>query len=144
MKCKIFIDKECEEEVLIYAHEKTKLVQAIENLVAEEEFELIGYKEKEAVRLNLSDISCFSVEDNKIYAFTEREKLFVKCRLYKLEESLPPCFVKINQSCIANIKKIDRFDASFTGSLTVRFKNGITDYVSRRNVKTVKERLGIK
>lgn len=143
MECKIFIGKEYKEEVLVYAHEKTKLVREIENLVAEEGFELIGYKEKEAVRLNLSDISCFSVEDNKIYAFTEKERLLVKCRLYKLEETLPQSFVKINQSCIANIKKIDRFDASVSGSLTVRFKNGITDYVSRRNVKSIKERLGI-
>ncbi len=143
MKCKIFIDKEREEEVLIYAHEKTELVKAIEKLVAEEATEFIGYKDREAVKLNLFDVNCFLVEDNRVYAFTQSEKLLVKCRLYKLEESLPQNFIKINQSCIANINQIDRFGASFSGSLTVRFKNGNTDYVSRRKVKSVKERLGI-
>ena len=80
MKCKIFIDKEREEEVLIYAHEKTELVKAIEKLVAEEATELIGYKDREAVKLNLFDVNCFSVEDNRIYAFTQSEKLLVKCK----------------------------------------------------------------
>lgn len=142
MKCRIFIDKEHEEEVLIYAHEKTKLVKSIEKLVADDAFDLIGYKDREAVRLNTGDVFCFIVEDNKIFALTEREKLQLKCRLYQLEENLSENFVKINQSCIANINKIDSFDASFIGTLVVKFKNGHTDYVSRRQVKKVKERFG--
>lgn len=143
MKCKIFIGKEYEEEVLVYAHEETELVKRIQSLVSEENLILIGYKEKEAFQLNLFDINCFLVEDNKIYAFTQDDKLLMKCRLYKLEETLPQNFIKINQSCIANINKIERFGTSFSGSLTVRFKNGNTDYVSRRKMKSVKERLGI-
>ena len=61
----------------------------------------------------------------------------------ELEEKLPLDFVKINQSCLANIKKIERFSASVGGSLKVIFKNGHTDYVSRRQLRTVKEKLGI-
>ena len=144
MKCRIFIGKEYEEEVLIYSHEKNELVEAIEQLVSEDAFELIGYKERDAVRLNLSQIYCFTVEDNKVFAITESEKLLLRCRLYTVEEKLPESFVKINQSCIANIKKIERFEVPLTGTLMVKFKNGTTDYVSRRNVKSVKERLGIK
>ena len=52
-------------------------------------------------------------------------------------------FIKINQSCIANIRQIQRFDTSFSGTLRVIFKNGYTDYVSRRQLKAVKERLGL-
>lgn len=143
MKYKIFIDKEHDEEVLIYAHKKTKLIKEIEQLILDDAFELVGYKGKEIIRLNLTDINCFSVEENKIYALTHDDKFQLKCRLYQLEEKLPVNFVKINQSCIANIKKIERFDASISGSLTVIFKNGYTDYVSRRQLKNVKERLGL-
>lgn len=142
MKFRIFIDKEHEEEILIYAHEKTKLIKNIEQLVYDAAFDLIGYKDREAVRLNTNDVFCFMVEDNKIYALTENEKLQLKYRLYQLEEKLSENFVKINQSCIANISKIDRFDALFTGTLVVKFKNGHTDYVSRRQLKNVKERFG--
>ena len=83
------------------------------------------------------------VEDGKVYALTESEKYRLKQRLYLLEEMLDVSFVKINKSCIANIRKIKKFDASFSGTLTVVFKNGYRDYVSRRNLKSVKERLGV-
>ncbi len=143
MKCKTIIDAACEEQVLIYAHEKTNLVDEIERLVAQNSPALIGYKDKVAVMLDSADIYCFTVEDNKVYAHTDAEMLQLKSRLYQLEQMLPQNFIKINQSCIANIQKIQRFDASFSGTLSVVFKNGYTDYVSRRNLKTVKERLGL-
>jgi len=63
-------------------------------------------------------------------------------RLYQLEERLGTRFLKINQSCLANIQQIQRFDASLAGALLVIFKNGYRDYVSRRQLKTVKERMG--
>lgn len=143
MKYKIFIDKEHEEEILIYAHKKTKLINNIEQLILNDSIELTGYSNGRLFPLNITDIFCFIVEDNKIFAITEKEKLQIKTRLYILEEKLPDNFIKINQSCLANIKLIDRFDASIYGALSVKFKNGYTDYVSRRNIKKVKERLAL-
>ncbi len=143
MKFRFLIDKNREEEVIVYAHKKTKLVESIENIVKENNFELIGYADREAVKLDLADVYCFTVENNKIYAVCENEKYLLKSRLYQVEENLSENFIKINQSCIANIRKIRKFDASFSGTLTVIFKNGYKDFVSRRNVKNVKERLGL-
>ena len=37
-----------------------------------------------------------------------------------------------------------KYQKTFSGTLSVVFKNGYTDYVSRRNIKAVKERIGIK
>ncbi len=142
VKLKIFIDKNHEEEILLFAHEKNELVKSIEKLVNDDNDTLIGFKDKEAVCLDFNEIYCFVVEENKVYALTEKEKLQLKKRLYQLEEKLPENFVKINQSCIANIKKIKKFDVSFSGSMIVVFKNGYKDCVSRRNVKNIKERLG--
>lgn len=143
MKIKIFINKNRDEEILIYAHEKTALIEAIEQLVLQDSFELIGYIDREAVKLNLAEICRFTVEDNKVFAETLSEQYRLKCRLWQLEENLPDGYVKINQSCIANIRMIDRFDTSISGSMLVKFKNGSSDYVSRRQLKTVKERLGL-
>ena len=81
--------------------------------------------------------------ENKVCAVLKDETYQLKERLYTLEEKLPQVFVKINQSCIANIEKIGRFDASISGTLKLTFKNGWTDYVSRRQLKSIKERLGI-
>lgn len=143
VKCKIEIDVNCEEEVIVRTKRITPLVKEIKRLCKEETFHLIGYQNGEGFRLTPAKICCFVVEDNKIWAITTDAKLQVKCRLYQLEEQLPENFIKINQSCIANINMIERFDASIGGTLTVKFKNGYTDWVSRRNLKHVKERLGL-
>ena len=142
MKFEIFIDKECEERVIVYAHEKTKLTDAIQQLVTETDT-LIGYNGKQYVKLSFADVYCFIVEENKVFALTESERLQLKSRLYNLEEITPESFVKINQSCIIDTNKVERFDASVSGTLLVKLKNGYRDYVSRRNLKKVKERFGI-
>ena len=143
MKCTLIITDEHQEEVVIYARERTKLTDDIEALVIGSVPELIGYKENQTVKLSSDSVYCFTVEDNKVYALTDSEKLQIKLRLYQLEEILPDTFVKINQSCIANIRKIERFDTSVSGTLLIKFKNGYKDYVSRRQMKAVKERFGL-
>ena len=144
MKYTIIIDKNREEEVVVYAKEKSALTDEIERLVSDNNFELIGYdKNGEGVKLIVDEVYCFTAEDNKIFAITEKDKLRLKYRLYQLEEFLPVYFVKINQSCVANIRKVARFDTSVSGTLLIKFKNGYKDYVSRRQMKAVKERLGL-
>lgn len=143
MKFSIFIDKERDEEVIIYAHERTKIVDDIEALVYGSKKSLIGFCEDGAVTLEPDAVICFTVENNKILAVTREGKFKIKQRLYQLEETLPNSFIKINQSCIANIKMIKKFDTSLFGTLNVIFINGYSDYVSRRNIKNVKERLGL-
>ena len=143
MKFTFVLDKDREEETVVYAHEKTELVEKIEKLISGNSQTLIGYNETQAIKLRTEAVCCFVVEDNKIYALTDKEKLQLKCRLYNLEETLSADFIRINKSCIANLGKIERFSADFSGALKVTFKNGYTEYVSRRNIKNVKERLGV-
>lgn len=144
MKFRLFIDKSREEEVIVYAHEASALTAAMEKLaLGAEPPELVGYSGKEAVLLSPNDVFCFVLESSKLYAVTEKEKLQIRQRLYQIEEMLPAYFVKINQSCIANINKIERFDASVSGTMTVIFKNSHRDFVSRRSLKHVKERIGL-
>lgn len=143
MKYTLVLDAEREEEVLVYARKPSSLTDAIEQLVVGDGVELIGFKDREMVRLELSEIVRFTVEDNKVYAVTDEDKLQLRCRLYQLEEQLPQHFVKLHQSCIANLRKVNRFDASLSGALKVMFQNGDVEFVSRRQVKFVKERLGV-
>ena len=143
MKCEIIINPSCEEKIIIYAKEESSLVQEIKQLAEGAKNDLFGYAEDEIVKLNPADIYYISVIGGKVYAVCEKNKYLLKKRLYLLEEKLPESFVKINQSCLANIKKTERFDTSISGTLKIRFKNGDTDYVSRRQLRAVKERLGI-
>lgn len=143
MKCEIVIDPECQERVVIYARESSQLVERIRQLAEENSEALLGYDNGRITKLDPFDIICVTVIDGKVYALCDKTRYQLKERLYLLEERLPGNFVKINQSCLANIEKMERFDTSISGTLKIRFKNGYIDYVSRRQLKTIKERIGI-
>ncbi len=143
MELKIVIDKNRPEEVIIYAHKKSELIKSIENLVERCEKNFVAYGDGCVRKISADEVYCFVSRDSKVYALTEKEKLLLKERLYQIEEKLDGNFVKINQSCIGNINRIKNFDVSVSGTLKVIFKNGYTDYVSRRQMKIVKERFGI-
>lgn len=144
MQCEIIIDPNGEERVVIYARQESDLTRAICRLAEEHTTPLMGYRDGEIVPLTPAQIACVMVEGDKVYALCADEKLQMKQRLYVLEEILGDGFVRLNQSCLANKNWVERFDASLSGTLKVKFKNGHTDYVSRRQMKHVKERFGIK
>lgn len=143
MEIKIIIDKSADEKILIYAHERNELIEEIEKIVCENNLDLVGYKDNEAVKLNLINVNCFISENDRIFALAD-DKYQVKQRLYQIENRLDDNFIRINQSCIANIRQIEKVQATFSGAFDVVFKNGYRDYISRRNLKSVKERLGVK
>ena len=146
MKFTLRIDPECDEEVIVYTKEKNALTDAIEALInAENRYTppLIGYIGNDIIEIHPEEVYCFFIEDKKLFASLKRGNALIRKRLYEIEEALGDNFVKINQSSIANMKLIDRFSLSIGATLTVHFKNGRRDYVSRRQTKLVKERLGI-
>ena len=142
MEYKIIIDKNEEEKIFIYAHEKSQLILEIEKLILNDA-KINGYKDREIVPFSVFETEFFYAEDNKVYAVTQKDEVLVKHRLYELEEILPDNFIKINKSCIANLNAVSGFDASISGTLKVKFKSGKVDYVSRRNLKNIKERIGV-
>jgi len=142
MKFRLIIDEKCEEEVVVYAKKASAFTEELESFVKSNTPEILGYGEGSIVRLSPADVYAFAVEDGKVFAHTAGEKLLVPKRLYRIEELAGERFVKINQSCIVNVAGIERFEATFGGSLMVVMKNGYRDYVSRRQMKTVKERIG--
>lgn len=145
MKYTTHIDPNQEEEVIIRARCRTKAVADLEAYIESLDAELMGYGgDGRIVLLRPAEIHCFVAEDGKVYALTDTERLTVRLPLYAIEEMLDQSFVKINQSCIGNIRKIDRFNTAIGGALMVTFQNAHRDYVSRRQLKTVKERIGFK
>lgn len=145
MKYTTYIDPEREEEVIIYAHRRTGEIADLEAYVESLTADLTGYgRDGGIVKLRPADVHCFVAEEGKVYALTDTERLTIRLPLYAIEEMLDQSFVRINQSCIGNIRKIDRFTTSIGGALMVTFQNSHRDYVSRRQLKAVKERIGFK
>ena len=143
MKCYTYIENVNEEKVLIYANERTKLVDEIESLVLTSDVDITGTYNDEIIKININDVSCFLSENNKVFALINDKKYQIKQRLYQIEEMNLASFIKINQSCLANKKKIKKFESTIGGSLRVVFKNGYIDYISRRVVKNVEQRMGL-
>ena len=147
MKYTLRIVEGREEEIIVYAHAESELTDRIKRLILEsdrDECRIIGYTDEDIMEIAPSDVHCFFIEDKKLYASLDGKNVLVKKRLYEIEEMLGDNFIKINQSSLANPKKIERFSVSLGATLNVHFKNGRRDYVSRRQVKHVKERMGIK
>ena len=143
MKCTIVIDKDREEEVIIYLKKPNEIAGKIQNLVGKASPTLVGYCNENIVAIDVDEIFCFSVQEGRVYAFTKNEQVLVKERLYRLEQQFGDRFVKINQSCMVSPEKIARFETSVGASLRVILKNGYFDYVSRRQMKVVKKRMGL-
>ncbi len=147
MKCEINISPEYNEPwAEIYSNEEndeiTRLVQLIENSCSSF---LTGYKNDRAVIISPEKIIRVYSEGQKIYAVTDDDTFRLRLRLYEAEEYLEKYgFVRISASEIIALKKAESFDLSIAGTICVRLKNGESSYVSRRFVKSIKKRLGIK
>lgn len=143
MKYSLFIDKDREEELVLYVHKETELVKDIINLASNEDKSINGVYNDEIKKIIPSEVSCFISEGNKVFALVKDKKYLIKKRLYQLEEIMDDSFVKVNQSCLANRRRILKFKTSIGGSLMVIFDNNYSDYVSRRELKNIKQRMGI-
>ena len=143
MKFKLIIDKTSDEEIVITARERTEMIDRLESIVMEscDDSKIAAYNDGEIKLLAFSDIECITVIDGKTYAVdTNGEKLRLKKKLYEIESVLPPYFIRINKSAIANEKRLEKFKAAFSGSVDAVFKCGFVEYVSRRCFAMIKRR----
>ena len=145
MKFKLIIDKEKDEEVVITAHQRTALIDEIEALIFKHTDRIPGYTEDDIKMLSVSEIECITVLDGKTYAVDSKNRRYrLKQRLYELETQLPPSFIRINKSTLANENRLDRFAVTYAGSVDAVFKCGYREYVSRRCFAQIKRRFDTK
>lgn len=143
MKFKLFIDKNAEESVTVVANKQSALTDAIENAVMNYsgENEIAVYNNAEMRMLSFSDIECVSVLNGKCEIIDKKcRHYYVKERLCEIEQRLPQYFIRINKSSIANEKAIESFKTDFGGGVSVVFRSGYSEYVSRRCFAEIKRR----
>lgn len=141
MKFRLIIDKEKDEELVATVHNRTALIDEIEALLSKRTDRIPGYGDEDIKMLCASEIECVTVLDGKTYAIdSDNRRYRLKGRLYELEAQLPPSFIRINKSTLANESALDRFSVNYTGSVDAVFKCGYTEYVSRRCFTQIKRR----
>lgn len=139
----IFIEDE-ENKIVAYGPKKNYLIKMIEDLCSKDDQALIGFLDNEIKELNPNMVDAFVTIDEKVFAVYKNSKYLIKKRLYELYDLFNTSYIYINQGCLANVNRIDHFEVNLGGTLLIVFKSGYKDYVSRRKLKEVKERLGIK
>ena len=133
MNFKLIMDKDKDEEIVITAHSRNPLVNEIEALISKHTDRIPGYREDEIKMLSVAEIECVTVLDGKTYAIDSKNRQYrLKLRLYELEQQLPPSFIRINKSALANETRLERFAVTYAGSVDAVFKCGYKEYVSRR------------
>lgn len=144
MQFHLILDPGAEESVTVVAHRRSDFTDRLEALVQQQAglAQIAAYTEDGMTPLRFADIECITIEDGKTYAIDTAGKRYrLRYRLYELEELLPPFFIRINKSALANENRLERFTASFSGAVDAWFQCGYKEYVSRRCFKEIKRRL---
>ena len=143
---KLQLDRNHEEEIVATVHQRTPLIDEIERLVMQDNLtdQIPGYEEDEIIMLNLQEIDCFFVEDERTYAHCQDGRQYlIKKRLYELEKTLLGYYERISKSAIANWPNIGRFRVQLSGAVDAVFKSGYTECISRRCFAELKRRYGL-
>ncbi len=146
MQVEIKIDNSyIEPKILILTAAVTEDVNLILNKLSETTPQVIsGFKNEKIEVIEQEDLIRVYASSGKVFAVTDKGEYTVRFRLYEIEERLNPNqFVRISNSEIINLKKVNNFDLNFTGTICVELTNGTATYVSRRYVSKIKKILGI-
>jgi len=103
---------------------------------------LFGIEEGQTVLLKPDEIDFVYTENRKTFAALKNKHYEIKLKLYEVEKMLiPHYFMRFSKSVIGNLNRIQRFELSFNGSLCVYFQSGNKEYISRRYVAKIKEKM---
>lgn len=144
MQVEIKLDDSCTEpKIVIYTASMSEDVQTIVHTLTDSPLQILFGKQGEKIQpLVQEDLIRVYSAGGKVFAVTDSGEYTLRQRLYELESRLPPSqFVRISNSEIINLKKVDHFDLNFAGTICVKLSDGSTTYVSRRYVSKLKKRL---
>lgn len=144
MKIKFNINKDIKDECAEFWLKKmtAKIDRISKELSSNNDF-LWCYQDRNITPVNFDEIYLIQIEDDKTQVFTANEKYFFKGRLYQVEQELPSDFIESSRSAVINYHKIHHLEILDNGNIDVIMKNKLRVQISRRKIKTLKERLGI-
>ena len=146
MKVSVRIEKNIREpEVIIVSDQMTGEVEEIlQKLSKEKQQMLAGFRDDTVRVLSPEKILRIYAQNGRVYAGTDFGEYQLHFRLYELEERLGSfSFVRISNSEIISLKKVQHFDLSLTGTICVIRTDGTKTFVARRYVPKIKRMLGM-
>ena len=95
------------------------------------------------IPVKYQEIYSLETANRGISVFTDTKELFYNDRLSNLKNNLPNNFIEASQSATFNFNYIDHLELLDNGLIDVVLTNNLCIQISRRNIKNLKERLGI-
>lgn len=144
MKIHIDLDDEHEDlSIIIKAKEWTAELDELISFIKKQKTErLFGVDDDQTILLDPNDIDYVYSAQRKVYAALGEQHIEVRMKLYEIEQILlPHDFMRFSKSVIGNLHHIERFELSFNGNLCVYFQSGNKEFITRKYVAAIKERL---
>lgn len=95
------------------------------------------------IPIKYDNIYLLEVSNRKTAVFTQDQKLICHDYLSNLKSELPEQFIEASRSAVFNYQYIDHLELLNNGLIDVVLTNELRVQISRRNIKNLKERLGL-
>lgn len=146
MKVKVELSEEYKTPyAVIYTDRITYEVQNAVDLIGRDSTPLTARREDRdrVVVLKPAEVYMVRIEGGETAVFTESERFISRKRLYEIKEQLGTRFIQISKCTLVNRDVLDSVEAGFNGTMVLKLKNGMSDYVTRRYLPEFKKYLGL-
>ena len=144
MKGTITKDIESGTAVEIHCREVTSETERLERYISRFDERLQATSEGNTYNVQIDEILYIESVDKKTFLYTTGHVLQTEKRLYELEELLDEkTFFRASKSVIVNLNKITKLKPEVTRNILATLTNGEVIVISRRNVKALKELIGV-
>lgn len=144
MKVTITKDIESGTAVEIHCREVTSETERLERYISRFDERLQATSEGNTYNVQIDEILYIESVDKKAFLYTTGHVLKTEKRLYELEELLDEkTFFRASKSVIVNLNKITKLKPEVTRNILATLTNGEVIVISRRNVKALKELIGV-
>ena len=144
MKVTIKKDIESGTAVEIHCREVTSKTERLERYISRFDERLTASENGSTYNVQIDEILYIESVDKKTFLYTTGHVLQTEKRLYELEELLDEkTFFRCSKSVIVNLNKITKLKPEVTRNILATLTNGEVIVISRRNVKALKELIGL-
>lgn len=131
-------------DVLFRASEEDEQVEALMARVADPLSSLLTVRDEADAVVTLPEerIVTISVDNKKLRIVADNGSYWMKTSMQDAEAMLNPSwFLRISRYEIVNLRKVQQFDFSISGTLRIDLEDGTETWASRRFIPAIKRRL---
>lgn len=144
MKINCHIDSQISEEHLdLYIRQMTPQISDLLKALNAGESVLWCYDDAQIIPVHYHDIFILKVVNQGIQVITQSQTYTYRDRLSRLNDDLPSDFIKASRSATFNYHHLDHLELQANGLIDAVLTNQQHVQISRRNIKYLKERLGL-